>query len=134
MSGSQNVYGAGTGTPTARAGAATMEIDGEVYDLAGDGNYDATNVTREPLIGQSGPQGFTEMPKYGSIGGQIRDAGNLTVASIKAKRSSSVKLVLISGKTVSGDGMFCSECSQVATQEGTFNVTFMGTVTENPVS
>jgi hypothetical protein len=126
------VYGAFLGTPGARAGLATLEIDGEVYDLAGDGTYSA--VTREPLIGQSGPQGFSEMPKYGQIGGQIRDAGNLTVSAIMLKTSSSVKLVMINGKTVSGDGMFCTECTEVATQEGTFNVMFMGTVTENPVS
>jgi hypothetical protein len=128
------VYGAFLGTPGARAGLATLEIDGEVYDLAGDGTYSATVVTREPLIGQSGPQGFSEMPKYGQIGGQIRDAGNLTVSAIMLKTSSSVKLVMINGKTVSGDGMFCTECTEVATQEGTFNVMFMGTVTENPVS
>jgi Phage tail tube protein len=131
---SGTVYGPGTGTPTARAGIATLEIDGEVYDLAGDGTYDATPKTREPLIGQSGPQGYSEMWKYGRIGGQIRDAGNLTVAAIFAKTASSVKLVMVNGKTVSGDGMFCSECTEVNTQEGTFNVTFSGTVTENPSS
>ncbi|HEX3984827.1 MAG TPA: phage tail tube protein [Acidisoma sp.] len=133
MSGS-SIYGASTGTPSARGGTASIEVDGDVIDLVGDGNYDATTVTREPLIGQSGPQGFSEMPKYGTIGGQFRDAGNLTVSAIKAKTSSSVKLTLINGKTVSGDGMFCTECSPVATQEGTFNVTFAGTVTENPAS
>jgi hypothetical protein len=128
------VYGAFLGTPGARAGLATLEIDGEVYDLAGDGTYSATVLTREPLIGQSGPQGFSEMPKYGQIGGQIRDAGNLTVSAIMLKTSSSVKLVMINGKTVSGDAMFCTECTEVNTAEGTFNVVFMGTVTENPVS
>lgn len=132
MSGS--VYGAGIGTPSARAGIATIEIDGEVFDLKGDGTYSATTKTREPIIGQSGPQGYTEMWKYGTIGGQLLDAGNLTVSAIMAKTSSSVKLVLINGKTVSGDGMFCTECTEVATQEGTFNVVFTGTVTENPVS
>ena len=132
MSGS--VYGPGTGTASARAGIATLEIDGEIYDLAGDGTYDATTVTREPLIGQSGPQGFSSMYKYGRIGGQIRDAGNLTVSSIMAKTSSSVKLVMINGKTVAGDGMFCVECTEVNTMEGTFNVSFAGQVTENPSS
>jgi hypothetical protein len=128
------VYGTYLGTPGARAGLATLEIDGEVFDLVGEGTYDATDLNREPLIGQSGVQGFSEMPKYGQIGGTIRDAGNLTVSQIKQKTNSSVKLVMINGKQAIGDGMFCTECSAVNTVEGSFTVMFMGTVTENPVT
>lgn len=127
------VYSAFLGTPGLRAGLATLEIDGEVFDLIGDGTYDATILNREPLVGQSGPQGFSEMPKYGTIGGQLRDAGNLTVSAIKLKTSSSVKLVMANGKTVAGDGMFCTECSPVNTVEGSFNVMFAGIVTEQGV-
>jgi uncharacterized Zn-binding protein involved in type VI secretion len=128
------VYGTYLGTPGARAGLATLEIDGEVYDLVGEGTYDATNLVREPLVGQSGVQGFSEMPKYGQIGGTCRDSGSLTVSAIKQKTNSSVKLVMINGKTAVGDGMFCTECSKVNTVEGTFSVMFMGNVTENPVT
>ena len=121
------VYGAFLGTPGLRAGIATLSIDGEVFDLVTDGTYDATNVTRETLVGQSGVQGFSEMPKSGSIGGQCRDSGNLTVSAIKLKTNSTVVLVNANGKTVTGDGMWCTECSEVNTVEGTFTVKFEGT-------
>jgi hypothetical protein len=128
------IYSTFLGTPGLRAGLATLEIDGEVLDLVGDGTYDATVLDREGLVGQSGTQGFSETAKYGSIGGQCRDAGNLTVSAIKLKTSSNVKLVMANGKTVQGDNMFCTECSAVNTAEGTFTIMFEGTVTEQPTS
>jgi hypothetical protein len=124
------VYSSFLGTPGLRAGLATLEIDGEIFDVVGDATYDATDVTREGLIGQSGPQGFSEMAKYGTIGAQCRDAGNLNVSALKLKTSSSVTLVIANGKTVQGANMFCNECSAVNTMEGTFNITFTGFVTE----
>ena len=111
-----------------------MSIDGENFDVAGDLAYDATIVKREELDGQSGFQGYTEMPKAGMISAKIRDAGNMTVALFMQKVSSSVVLRLANGKTVSGDAMACIECSEVATQEASFSVKFIGqTVTENPL-
>jgi hypothetical protein len=115
------VYSTFLGTPGLRAGLATLEIDGEIFDVVGDLAYDATVLTREGLIGQSGTQGFSEMAKYGTISAQLRDSGNLTA-------------VMANGKTVQGANMFCTECTAVATMEGTFSVTFMGTVTEDPTS
>jgi hypothetical protein len=128
------VYSTFLGTPGLRAGLATLEIDGEIFDVVGDLAYDATVLTREGLIGQSGTQGFSEMAKYGTISAQLRDSGNLTVSAIKLKTASSVTAVMANGKTVQGANMFCTECTAVATMEGTFSVTFMGTVTEDPTS
>jgi hypothetical protein len=136
MSGSLlSVYtGSQVGSGAARAGIASLAIDGEVFDLAADGTYDATPLTRETMLGQSGVQGFSEMPKAGTIGGRIRDAGNMTVSQFKAKTNSTVVLRMANGKTVQGDGMWCTECSEVATQEATFTIKFEGTtVTEVPL-
>jgi len=116
-----------------RAGLASLTIDGDVFDVVGDLTYDATTVTREELIGQSGFQGVSEMPKPGRIGATIRDAGNMTVSAMMAKINSTMQGVLINGKTVQGDQMICKECSEVKTQEATFTVMFVGNVTENPV-
>jgi len=109
-----------------RAGLASLTIDGDVFDVVGD-------LTREELIGQSGFQGVSEMPKPGRIGATIRDAGNMTVSAMMAKINSTMQGVLINGKTVQGDQMICKECSEVKTQEATFTVMFVGNVTENPV-
>jgi hypothetical protein len=133
MSGS--VYsGALNSGPGLRAGVSFLNIDGDALDVVGETKYDTTTVVREGLIGQSGPQGFSEMPKYGMIGAKIRDAGNITVQLFNAKTASSVSLQLANGKTVSGDGMFCTKCDPVSTQEATFDVEFMGiSVTEQTV-
>lgn len=121
-------------SPYRRAGIASMTVDGDVFDIVGDLTYDVTTVHREDLIGQSGWQGVSEMPKASSIGATIRDAGNLTVAGFMAKVNSTVQIILVNGKTVQGDNMICTECSEVKTQEATFSVMFKsGNVQENPV-
>jgi hypothetical protein len=132
MSGS--IYSGNTSpTPYRRAGIASLTIDGEVFDLVGDLTYDATVVTREELIGQSGFQGVTEMPKPGRIGATIRDAGTMTVSAFMAKVDANMVGILINGKTIQGDQMICRECSEVKTQEASFTIMFVGNVTENPI-
>jgi hypothetical protein len=113
----------GSQTPGGRlAGVASLTIDGETFDVVSDASYDATTTKREALLGQSGLHGFSEMPKTGSIGATIRDNGSLTVAGMMAKTNATVVLIMANGKTVYGNQMFCTECSEVKTQEGTFSV------------
>ena len=55
----------GTGTAGGRkAGVVSATISGEPIDVV-DCTYDPTIVKRETLTGQSGVQGFSEMPKSG---------------------------------------------------------------------
>ncbi len=114
-----------------RAGIASLEINGEVVDIAGELAYDATFIKREYMIGQSGPQGYSEMPKVGAISASIRDAGNMSVANFMSMTSVPVVAVLANGKTVYGDALTCTECSEVKTTEATFDVKFEGLVTES---
>ena len=114
-----------------RGGIAFLEVNGEALDVAGDLSYDATFVKREMLIGQSGVQGYSEMPKTGSIAGTIRDAGNMSVAAFLDMTAVPVVARLANGKTVYGDTLTCTECSEVKTQEGSFTLKFEGLVTES---
>ncbi len=109
-----------------RAGVASATVDGEVLDVAGDLSYDPTSVKRETLEGQSGVQGFSEMPKTGMMSFKVRDNGNLTVASFNAKVDSTLVFVLANGKTVYGDGMWSTGETTVGSTEGTFDVKFEG--------
>jgi hypothetical protein len=116
-----------TGTPTVggrKAGIASLSIDGEAVDVVGDANYDATTLDREALLGQDGLHGYGEKPKTGFIGATIRDNGAMSVAAIKAKTNSSLVLITANGKTVYGNQMFCTECSEVKTQEGSLSIKF----------
>jgi len=128
---SATLYNGTIGAQSRRAGLASLTIDGEAVDVAGDLTYDATSVTREPLLGQSGPQGYSEMPKYGSMSASIRDAGSLSVANFMAMTDVAVVAVLANGKTVYGSDMTCYEVSEVRTAEASFTVTFRGAVTES---
>ncbi|WP_298281259.1 phage tail tube protein [Acidocella sp.] len=119
-----------SGTQNRRAGIAYLSIDGSNYDVVSDAEYFANSVKRESLTGQSGVQGYSEMPVTGYISATIRDAGSLTVASFNAMTSSSLVLTLANGKRVYGDGMWCTEVEAVKTQEATFSVKFEGVSVE----
>ena len=129
MSGS--IYTGLAGPAGLRAGVASLEIAGEVVDVAGDLAYDATFVKREMLLGQSGVQGYSEMPKTGFISASIRDAGTLSQARLFSMTNVPVIAVLANGKTVYGDSLTCTECSEVKAAEATFDVKFEGYVTES---
>ena len=128
---SATLYNGTTTNATRRAGIASLEINGEVVDVASDLAYDATYIKREMLLGQSGIQGFSEMPKTGSISATIRDSGSMSVANFMQMTNVPVVAVLANGKTVYGDSLTCTECSEVKTGEATFDVKFEGTVTES---
>lgn len=124
--------GSAYSTSQRRAGIASLTIDGTAYDVSGDLAYLPSTVKRETLTGQSGVQGYSEMPVAPYISATIRDAGGLTVQDFNQMTSVSLVLVLANGKTVYGDGMWNTECEEVKTQEATFSIKFEGyNVTES---
>ncbi|GBR00540.1 phage tail tube protein [Acetobacter oeni] len=123
-------------TPTAlgaRAGAASVEIDGVAVDIASELTYDATVVKRELLVGQSGIQGYSETPKGGFISFVARDSGSLSQAALVNIGSCVVVAVLVNGKIITGTPVIVTEIAGVNTAEGTFEVRFEGTVTETTI-
>ncbi len=115
-----------SGSNNPSAGIATLAINGTSYDVVSDAAYLPNTVKRETLVGQSGVQGFSELPVAGTISATIRDNGSLTVGSFNQMRNVNVVLTLANGKTVYGDGLWCTENDEVKTQEGTFSVKFEG--------
>ncbi|HET6606745.1 MAG TPA: phage tail tube protein [Rhodopila sp.] len=109
-----------------RAGIATLSIDGSAYDVVSDAEYMAAPIRRETLVGQSGVQGYSEMPQAQYISATIRDNGSLSTGSLNALTSSTLVLSLANGKTVYGDNMWNTEFEAVNTQEGTFSIRFEG--------
>jgi hypothetical protein len=124
MSGS--IYSGSPATSQARGGTAYCTVNGEVIDIGEDLSWDATVVTRESLVGLSGPQGYSEKPKVGQIKMTVRDAGNLSVTAFNALTDATVILSLINGKTITGDSMRTTEVGAVNAKDGTFEVTFEG--------
>jgi hypothetical protein len=108
------------------AGVAFLTIDGKSYQVAEGAKYQVSKITRETLSGQSGVDGFKEMPKPGTIGATIRDAGDLSVSKINQMTDVTVVLQLANGKVISGSGMWSTENQEVDTAEGKFEVNFEG--------
>lgn len=114
----------------ARAGIASLTIDGSNFDVVGDLRYNPATVKREMLIGQSGPQGHKVSYVNGFISAKLRDANGLTVRDFQDMTDVTVVGVLVSGKTVSGAGLTQTNELDVDTMEATFDVKFEGWVEE----
>lgn len=115
---------------TALAGTANVTADGTNYLLVGDLSYDPSSVTREGLVGQDGTHGYKEKPKFGKIKGTFRDTGDVAAADFNGMTNVTVVLSLANGKTVIGRNMFTTDAQPVATEEGTIEVSWEGTVSE----
>lgn len=124
------IYSGNGGAGGRTAGVASLVINGEAVDIAADLTYDPTRVKREELVGQSGPQGFSETRKNGYMAFTLRDSRFLSVASIAELTGVSVVAQLANGKTVSGEDMWCMECQEVKTADATFAVRFASPIVE----
>lgn len=109
-----------------KAGIASLSINGVAYDVVSDAAYFANFVKRETLIGQSGIQGYSEMPQAGYISATIRDNGGLTAGYFNTLTNATLVLTLANGKLVYGDSMWNTEADEVKTQEATFMIKFEG--------
>ena len=115
-----------TSTAQRRSGIAQLFIDGVAMDVVSDAAWQVNNTVRTSLIGQSGYQGYSEMPTVGFISAKLRDAGNLSVKAITEMRNVDLVLVLASGKTVYGHQMVNCGAQEVGSQEAVFDVRFEG--------
>ena len=111
----------------ARAGIASLTVNGNPYDIASDAEYYANAFKRETLPGQGGIQGFKITATAGYISATIRDAGSLDTSTLNVS-GASVILTLANGKVVQGDGMWATDFEGVKTEDGTFSVKYEGPI------
>ncbi len=109
-----------------RAGVISASINGTIYDVAGDAKYSLSSVKRESLVGQSGVQGYSEMPVAGSISMTIRDSNATSSKFFELFTAATIVLNCANGKTVTGFDLWLTEAIEVNTMEGTFEVKFEG--------
>jgi hypothetical protein len=114
------------------AGTAYLSVDGQTYTVAGDFEYDPSDVDRTTLSGQSGVDGYSEKPKPGEIKATLRDMGGLSLAAINAMTGVTVVTELANGKTVIGSNMWTVQPKGAKAEDATTEVTWQGrSVTEN---
>jgi Phage tail tube protein len=110
------------------AGIANFLVDGIFYDVASDLTYSTNSTSKEPLVGQSGTQGYKTTFVYGFMSANFRDTGNLTTQFFEALSNVTCTAQLANGKTILGVNMFVSDVQTVKTDDSTFEVRFNGTV------
>jgi hypothetical protein len=108
------------------AGLASITIDGDCWDVAGDLEYSPSTVSRETLKGQTAVEGYSEMPQQGYMSMRLRDRADETVYSLNGKTASTIIAQLANGKTVYGYGLWQTGEIGVNTQEATFTIRFEG--------
>ena len=125
----------GTLTTSRRlAGVVKFSINGTPWDVVGDLAWSISPVKRETLKGQSGVEGYSEMPMEQFISATLRDRGDVALETLITARNSEIQIQQANGKTISGYGMWCTELGEVRTQEASFAIRFEGdSVTETPV-
>lgn len=115
------------------AGQAFIYVEGNNLKVAGALKYAVNIVKRETKAGQSGVDGYSEMPTAPFIDLQVRDDGSLSMSDIANWTGVTVTCKLINGKVITGAGMWTVESQEVDTTEGSFNIRFEGKlVTEAP--
>jgi hypothetical protein len=114
------------------AGLAFLSVDGQSYALAGEFQYDVSNVNRESVAGADGVHGYKEMPKVGKISAQLRDTGGLSNTQLNNMTNVTVICELANGKVVVGRNMWTVDPQSVNTADATVTVNWEGPdVSEN---
>ncbi|WP_158812061.1 phage tail tube protein [Beijerinckia sp. L45] len=107
-------------------GTLAFTIDGTAYDVRGNFEVSASSVKREGQAGQSGYQGYTEMPVVQGFKADLTTGDSLSMTTLEAITSSTMQVSLANGKTyVLTQGFFCSGTTINAT-EGRIACEFQG--------
>lgn len=109
-----------------RAGLLAFSIDGERYDVVGNINYSLGEPVREELIGADGVHGYKEVPGTPLMELEIRDSGDLDVASVARINDATVTAELVNGKAVVLRRAFQASPVTQGSEEGTVEVRFVG--------
>ena len=116
------------------AGTATATINGVVYNVVGECQYQAAGMQNETLKGQSTVEGFSAMPGQGFIQATLRMRRDRRVGDLQGASGLTVVLTLANGVVVTCVNGWQTEELNVNTQEGTFELHVESdTVTEDTV-
>lgn len=108
------------------AGIINLEINGEVFDLAGDFTYNPGANKREALLGPGRVDGYKSAPQVPFIEGTIRDSRDLDVKALLELKDVTVTLTLANDKTVMVRDAWQAAEGDVGTAEADIQVRFEG--------
>ncbi len=115
------------------AGVMYAMIDGNNYQVTGEGKYRVSADKRETMTGQDGPHGYSGTPQPGMMGWKGRDSSQPLITALNGADNVTVMFELANGKTIVGRNMWrTGDPIEVATEDASFDVEFEGLdVSEN---
>lgn len=110
----------------ANSGMAFVALNGQTYRVVGELTWDPGQVDRETQKGMDGIHGKKLTPRVPFMSMVFRDSSDLKVADINTIDGGTIFAQLISGKTVTGSGLWQVGPTEVNSEEGTFTARFEG--------
>lgn len=113
--------------PNRLAGTASVTIDGQSFTIVGEGTYRLSSAHRETLKGQTGVEGYSEMPMEGKISWKGRDGYNVDIAALNAATNATIVLSPANGKSIIGRNMWrTGDPIEINTEDGSLSIEFDG--------
>lgn len=110
----------------ANSGMAFLSVNGQTVRLAAEFSWDPGQIDRETQKGMDGIHGVKMSPRVPFVSMVLRDSDDFSVADLNDIDAGSLFCQLISGKTVTGRGMWQVGPTEVNSEEGTVSVRFEG--------
>lgn len=110
----------------ANSGMAFVAINGQTRRVVGELSWDPGSTDRETQKGMDGIHGKKMSFRVPFMSATFRDSSDLSVADLNDIDGGTFFAQLISGKTVTGSGMWQVGPTEVNSEEGTFTARFEG--------
>lgn len=107
-------------------GVINFTCDGVSYFIRGNMKVIYGGVKREPVVGQDGTHGYTEMPIAATIEGEFTTRPGLSIARMQDITNSTITASLANGTTYVLTEAWTEAAFEIETAEGKFAAKFCG--------
>ena len=107
-------------------GIIRLQIDGEVYRIAGVWTRNLGVPMREELIGSEEVHGFKETARAPFLEGAMRDSGDLDLRALQSITGATVTMEMPNGKLFVLYDAFYSGEGNISSEEGEITARFVG--------
>jgi hypothetical protein len=107
-------------------GTLSFTIDGTAYEVRGSFEVQASSIKREGIAGQSGVQGYTEMPVVPGFKCDLTTNGALSFAALESISNATMQANLANGKTYVLTQAWFNSGTTISAAEGKIACEFQG--------
>lgn len=108
------------------AGVAYLKANGQQYPLKGSLTVSPSDTEREGIAGQDYVHGYKETPRVPYIEGDVSTVPELSIEAINRLTDVTVTAELANGRVYVLSKAWCTNATEIDTEEGQFTVRFEG--------